>query len=56
MELSAPTIIVFVISVVIAAIGLAAGLGLLAALPVSAFWIMAVAYAVLAVGCLFKGL
>ncbi|WP_195162752.1 hypothetical protein [Mesorhizobium sp. NBSH29] len=55
MKLNAPKQIIFIISLVIAVIGLLAGLGVLA-IPLAAFWIMAIAYVVLAAGCLMKGL
>lgn len=55
MSLSAPTMIVFIISVVIALVGLLAGLAIIPGLPISAFWIMTVAWVVLAAGCMFKG-
>lgn len=55
MNLSAPTNLVFIISLVIALVGLIAGLGVIPALPISAFWIVVVGYVVLAIGCLFKG-
>jgi hypothetical protein len=49
MNLSAPTQLIFIISVVIAA------LGVLAFIPLAAVWIVLVAYIVLAVGCLMRG-
>ncbi len=55
MSLNAPTQIVFIVSLVIAAIGLLAGLGLLGFIPLSGFWIMTIAYAVLAAACVLKG-
>ncbi|AZO62475.1 MAG: hypothetical protein EOQ55_22650 [Mesorhizobium sp.] len=55
MNLSAPTQIVFIISLVIAAIGLLAALGLLAFIPLASVWIMLIAYVVLAGGCLMRG-
>lgn len=55
MKLSAPTTVLFVISVVIALLALLAVLGIVAVVPVKSFWLMAIAYAVLAIGCLFKG-
>ncbi|MBN9233793.1 MULTISPECIES: hypothetical protein [Phyllobacteriaceae] len=55
MNLSAPTQIVFIISVVIAIIGLLAALGVLSFIPLAAVWIMLIAYIVLAVGCLLRG-
>ncbi len=55
MKLSAPTTLLFTISLVVAILGLLAALNVLSAIPIAAVWIMAVAYAVLAVACLFKG-
>lgn len=55
MSLSAPTTVVFIISVIIAIIGLLAALAIIPGLPISSFWIMAIAWVVLAAGCLFKG-
>lgn len=55
MNLSAPTQIVYIITLVIALIGLLAGLGVLTILPISAFWIMTVAYIILAGACLIRG-
>ena len=55
MNLSAPTMIVFLISLVVAVLGLLAGLAVLTVLPISAFWLMAIGYAILALGCLLKG-
>jgi len=55
MNLSAPTQVVFLISLVIAVIGVLAGLAIIPGLPIAAFWIIAVGYIVLAVGCLLKG-
>lgn len=55
MNLSAPTMAVFVVALIIAVLGLLAGLGVLAILPISGFWLMTVAFVVLAAGCLLKG-
>ncbi len=55
MNLSAPTMIVFLISVVIAVLGALAALGVASFIPVPAVWIMAAAYVVLALGNLLKG-
>ena len=55
MNLSAPTMVVFLISVVIAALGLLAKLSILSIIPVESFWLMTIGYIVLAAGCLFKG-
>ena len=56
MSLSAPTQIVFIISLIIAILGLLAGLGVFAIIPIPAFWLMAIAYGLLALGCLLKGM
>lgn len=56
MNLSAPTMLVFLISLVVAILGLLVGLGILAMIPLSAFWIMAIAYVILAAACLLKGI
>lgn len=55
MNLSAPTQLVYIISLVIAVIGLLAGLGIVSFIPIAAFWIMTIAYVVLAVACLLRG-
>lgn len=54
MNLSAPTQVVFLISLVLAVIGVLAGLAIIPGLPISAFWIVTIAYIVLAAGCLLK--
>lgn len=56
MTLSAPTKLVFLISLVIAILGLLAGLGIFAIIPLSAFWLMTIAYVVLAAACMLKGI
>lgn len=55
MKLSAPTNIVFIVAVVIAIIAALAATGVVAMIPVASVWIMAVAFIVLALGCLLKG-
>lgn len=55
MNLSAPTQLVFIISLVIAIIGVLAALGVVAFIPMASVWIVTIAYVVLAVGCLLKG-
>lgn len=55
MQLSAPKMVVFLISLVIALIGVLVVLGVIPSLPIAAFWILAIGYAVLAAGCLLKG-
>ena len=57
MNLSAPTRIVFLISLFLAVIGLLPLLGIaLPSVGISIAWPLAVAYIVLAAGVLFKGL
>ncbi|HUQ35365.1 MAG TPA: hypothetical protein VM144_03215 [Aestuariivirga sp.] len=55
MKLTAPSVLIFVISLVIAVIAALTALGTIALIPIASVWIMAVGYAVLAAGCLFKG-
>jgi hypothetical protein len=55
MKFSAPSVLIFVISLVIAVIGALTALGTVAFIPLESVWIMAAAYVVLAAGCLFKG-
>jgi hypothetical protein len=47
---------VFLISLVVAVIGVLAALGVLAFIPLASVWIMVIAYVILAVGCLMKGM
>ncbi|MDZ7600721.1 MAG: hypothetical protein U1A06_05045 [Hoeflea sp.] len=54
MNLSAPTQVIFLLSLVIAIIGILAGLAVIPSLPIPAFWIVVVGYGVLAAGCLLK--
>lgn len=55
MNLSAPTMVVFIISLVIALLGVLAAAGVLSILPIAPVWIMTIAYAVLAIANLIKG-
>lgn len=55
MNLSAPTMVVFIIALVLAIIALLMFLNVLTFIPIAAFWVMTLAYVVLAAGCLFKG-
>lgn len=55
MKLSAPTMIVFLISLIIAALGVLAALGIFSVIPAPSVWIMTAAYAVLLAGVLLKG-
>ena len=56
MKLSAPTQIVFLVSVVVAIIAVLMALGVIGFIPVASVWIMALAYVILAVGCLMTGM
>lgn len=56
MKLTAPTNLVFLISLIIAVLGILSGLGVLSVITVSAFWLVTIGYVVLAAGCLMKGL
>lgn len=57
MKLSAPTQLIFLIAAVLAILGLLAGpLGVIAALSAYAFWLTFVGWALLAIGCLMRGM
>ena len=56
MKLSAPTMVMFVISLVLAVLGALAGFGIFSIIPIPAFSLMSLGYIVLAAGCLFKGI
>ncbi len=55
LKLSAPTTLMFVISVAIAVLAALSALGTLSILPIASVWLMGIAFVVLAVACLFKG-
>ncbi len=55
MNLSAPTMMVFLISLVVAIVALLVNLGMFS-IGIGSFWIAAVAWVVLAAGCMFKGM
>ena len=55
MNLSAPTLVIFIVSIIIAALGILAGLGVMAFLPIPAFWLVTIGFLVLVAGCLFSG-
>jgi hypothetical protein len=55
MTLSAPTQAIFWIAVVLAVIALIAYFGVIGAVAAYAFWILIMAFIVLAVGCLMRG-
>ena len=55
MNLSAPTQVVFIIAVVIAIIAVLMFLSVITFIPIPSFWVLAIAFVVLAVGSLIKG-
>ena len=55
MDLSAPKTITFIIAVVIAILAALAALGVFSFIPIPSVWLMAIAFVVLAAGCLLKG-
>ncbi|WP_169054130.1 hypothetical protein [Nitratireductor sp. XY-223] len=56
MKLTAPTNLVFLISLIIAVLGILSGIGAVSLISISAFWMVTIGYAILAVGCLLRGL
>ena len=54
-RLNAPTTVVFVISLVVAILAALSAMGTIALIPIASVWLMAIAYVVLAAGCLIKG-
>lgn len=55
LNLSAPTVPIFLISVVLAVLALLGKLVVLPLITVYGFWLALIAFIVLAVGCLMKG-
>jgi len=55
MKFSAPTGLVFLIAFIVAVVAVLEAMGTISFVPLASVWIMAIAYAVLAVGCLIKG-
>ena len=55
-KLTAPTNLVFLISLIIAVLGILSGIGAVSLISISAFWMVTIGYAILAVGCLLRGL
>ena len=55
MILSAPTGLVFVVALIVAVVAVLEAMGTISFVPLASVWIMAIAYAVLAVGCLIRG-
>ena len=56
MDLSAPKQVIFLIAVVIAILAALAALGILSFIPIPSVWIMGIAFVVLALGCMLKGM
>jgi hypothetical protein len=56
MKLNAPSTVIFIISLVLAVIAVLTALGTVMLLPLAPVWIMGIAYAVLAVGCMMRGI
>jgi hypothetical protein len=54
-NLSPPSQIAFIISLIIALVGILAAADVLTGLPITSVWIMAIAYVVLAGACLVRG-
>ena len=55
MRFSAPTNLVFLVALAVAAVGVLTALGSISVVPLASVWIMTIAYAILAVGCIIKG-
>ena len=55
MRLSAPTGLVFVVALIVAVVAVLEAMGTISFVPLASVWIMAIAYAVLAVGGLIRG-
>ena len=55
MRFSAPSGFIFLIALIIAVAAVLTTMGTISFIPLASVWIMAIAYAVLAAGCLFKG-
>ena len=56
MVLSAPTQVVFIIACVIAILAALAALGIFSFIPIPSVWLMAIAFVLLVLGCLLKGM
>jgi hypothetical protein len=55
MRFSAPTGFIVLVSLVIAVVAILEATGTISFVPLASIWIMAIAYAVLAAGCVIKG-
>lgn len=56
MRFSAPTGFIFLISLIGAVAAVLTAMGTITFIPLASVWIMAIAYAVLAAGCIIKGI
>ena len=56
MRLSAPTQAVFIITLILGLLGLLGGLGVIAPVAGHAFWLVTIAWVVLTLACLVKGM
>jgi hypothetical protein len=54
-NLSPPTQLVYIISVVVALLGVLAALGVVSFIPMASVWVVTIAFVILAVACLVKG-
>jgi hypothetical protein len=55
MNLSAPTIVFFVLSLIVAIVGVLEAVGVLTFIPLASVWIVTIGYAILAIACLIRG-
>ena len=55
MRFSAPTGFIVIVSLVIAVVAILEATNTISFVPLASIWIMAIAYAVLAAGCVIKG-
>lgn len=55
MNLSPPTQVIYIISVIIALIGVLAAAGVVSFIPIASVWIVTIAFVILAVACLIRG-
>lgn len=56
MKLSAPSQVFFLISLILAALAVIGTFVVIPVISVHAFWVAIIGYAVLAIGCLMKGM
>ena len=55
MNLSAPTQLVFIISAVVALIGVLMALSIITFVPIASVWVVTIAFIILAGACLLRG-